>query len=662
MNNTKYISTVLIANRGEIASRIIRTCKKMGIRTVAVFSDADRDSAFVSEADIAIHIGGSTPKESYLDAVKIIDAAKKNGADAIHPGYGFLSENADFAEACAENGIIFIGPNPNAIRMMGSKSRAKSIMKAAGVPVVPGYQGEDQSVEKLSEEALKTGLPVLLKAAAGGGGKGMRIVHDKAELNTQIEAARREAAAAFGNDELIVEKYIQSGRHIEFQIFGDQHGNYLHLLERECTIQRRYQKIMEESPSPVMSESLRRRMGEVAVSAARALEYDNAGTVEFIYDESSGEFYFLEVNTRLQVEHPVTEMITGLDLVQWQIEAASGRPMNKKQEDITGNGYAVELRLYAEDATNDFMPVTGKILHLEFPQVEGLRVESAVKSGSQISVFYDPMIAKLIVWDRDRYTALRKMQYVLKNMICLGTKINQDFLLHLLQQEDVMNGAYDTHFIEKKIDLKKLQSSQGSELHPAFMAATLHAWSVRERKRTLLRSMPSGWRNSFYQHQFDHYCFHENELKVQYRYLDGGFEFIVDNETYLVNLMEANDVHVRMELGGMRMHFTVVSSGSKYFVHNERIGSITLKLQDRLPEKKKEKVKGNYEAPIPSQIVKILVSPGQMITSGDTLMILVSMKMENAITADADGTLEEIYVSEGDNVEAGTVLMKIREE
>ena len=454
------MNSILIANRGEIASRIIRTCKKMGIRSIAVFSEADRLSPYVRQADSAVFIGNSPPAESYLEQNKIINAAKKVNADAIHPGYGFLSENAGFARACEQAGIIFIGPTADSIEAMGSKAQAKELMEEHGVPVVPGYQGSDQSLEKLQSEAKRIGYPVLLKASAGGGGKGMRIVENESELSAGIESAKREAANAFGDENLILEKYIRNGRHIEIQIFGDHHGNVVHLLERECTIQRRYQKVIEESPSPVIDEKLRDALGEAALKAARALNYSNAGTVEFIFDEQDSSFYFLEVNTRLQVEHPVTEEILGLDLVQMQIETASGKPLSISQADVKGNGYAVEARLYAEDANNGFTPDTGTIHLFDYPKVDGLRVETAIESGSDISVFYDPMIAKLIVKDQERISAYRKMVYVLQNLVCLGVKTNQDFLLQLFQNENINNGTYNTHFIRDEFDFQKTRKSQ----------------------------------------------------------------------------------------------------------------------------------------------------------------------------------------------------------
>ncbi len=656
----KNINTILIANRGEIASRVIRTCRKMGIKSIAVFSEADRSAPFVEQADAAVFIGESSPAASYLDQNKIINVAKKMGANAIHPGYGFLSENVGFAKRCAAEGLIFIGPNPNAIDAMGSKSKAKSLMKKHKVPVVPGYQGKDQSIARLTKEAIKMGFPVLLKATAGGGGKGMRIVHEAAGIEKAIEAAKRESLSAFGDDELIVEKYIASGRHIEFQIFGDQHGNAIHILERECSIQRRYQKVIEESPSPVMDEKLRTKMGKAAVDAAKALDYDNAGTVEFIYDDKSGDFYFLEVNTRLQVEHPVTEEVTGLDLVQMQIESAQGLPLSVTQADIKGTGYAIEARLYAEDASNDFLPVTGTIQRFEYPAVDGLRVETAIKSGSEISVFYDPMIAKIIVHDVTRSGAMRKMQYVLRNLICQGMTTNQDFLLHLMENDDFQAGNYNTHFIANKIDLNAIAKKSVEDHALAGIAATLHGWQQREKLRTLLRAIPSGWRNNFYAPQSEDYQMGEADLKVRYRSQNKQqFDFYVGDATYATSLIIADDQIIRAEIDGIQYGFNISQNGNDYFVHNENIGNIALTQKERFPVKEAEKIAGGYETPMPSQIIKVLVKEGQEVKSGEGLVILSSMKMENTIEAVEDGVVEAVYATEGSNVEAGFLLLKL---
>jgi 3-methylcrotonyl-CoA carboxylase alpha subunit len=655
----KKIKRILIANRGEIASRIIRTCKKMGITSIAVFSEADRNAPFVSEADLAVFIGESSPNESYLVQEKIITAAKNTQADAIHPGYGFLSENTIFAKKCSDENIIFIGPNPTAIEAMGSKSNAKKIMEENGVPVIPGYKGEDQSEATLQAEAIKIGFPLLLKATAGGGGKGMRIVHQADEISNAIQAAKREAKNAFGDDELIIEKYISSGRHIEFQIFGDQHGNLIHLLERECTIQRRYQKVIEESPSPIMTETLRNKMGQAAVLAAKALNYDNAGTVEFIYDDKSGEFYFLEVNTRLQVEHPVTEEITDLDLVKMQIESASGMPLSISQNEINGNGYAIEARLYAEDAANNFTPVTGKIHQFKIPQVEGLRVESAVQSGSEVSVFYDPMIAKIIVWEKNREAAHDKLAYVLQHLICQGITTNQTFLSNVLAHEDFRKGEYNTHFIEQKMKLEEGNNIEEKDLIEAAIAATIFDWKKREAERTILKSIPSGWRNSFYQPNFEKYIFGENEVEIKYRFSKDQFEFFENEKKINVRLANFENENIRIEIDGIQKGFSVLKFENEFHIHSSSFRNINLTQVNRFPKKEKEKIKGGYEAPMPSQIISVLVKPNQQVEKGTPLLVISSMKMENTICAEEDGVVEEIYATAGNNVEAGFLLMKI---
>jgi len=655
------INSILIANRGEIASRIIRTCKKLGITSIAIYSIADEKLPFVREADIAICIGESEPKASYLNENKIIKAAKKLKADAIHLGYGFLSENAAFAERCAKEGLIFIGPNPAAIKAMGSKSEAKSLMEAHGVPIIPGYKGDDQSLKTLKAEALKTGFPLLLKATAGGGGKGMRIVQNESELQVSIEAAKREALNAFGDQNLIIEKYIEAGRHIEFQIFGDQHGNVVHLLERECTIQRRYQKVLEESPSPVLTEALRTQMGEVAVKAAQALQYDNAGTVEFIFDEQSQQFYFLEVNTRLQVEHPVTEEITGLDLVELQIRSAEGLPLNINQKEVKGEGYAMELRLYAEDPTNQFLPDTGIIHQFSFPGVEGLRIETAIESGSEISIHYDPMIAKIIMWGENRQTTFQKMSYVLGRVICQGTKTNQDFLCALIKHPSVQKGKYTTHFIDQNLDKLLPQSQDDNTLHQFLIAATLFKWSQREAQRTLLKSIPSGWRNSFYDYQKVDYLTGDEKINVQYQYREDDFSFKINENDYTAKITLLQNNEIRLLIDNIQQSFTFNEAGQTIFIHSPTSGNLRIEEVDRYPQKLVEKIKGNHESPMPGKILKVLVQPNDTVQIGDPLVIISSMKMENTIEAQTDGTVEEIFVKPEDNVEAGVMLLVIKE-
>ena len=653
------INAILIANRGEISSRISRTCRKMGIRSIAVFSDADRHMPFVRDADEAVYIGASSPAESYLDVDKIIAAAKSSGADAIHPGYGFLSENASFAQRCAEEGIIFIGPNPEAITAMGSKSQAKALMIKHQVPTVPGYQGTDQTKKRLIKEAKAIGFPLLLKATAGGGGKGMRIVRKAADLDAAIDAASREARSAFGDDELIIEKYVESGRHIEFQIFGDQHGNCIHLLERECTIQRRYQKVVEESPSPIMTPELREQMGQAAINAALAIQYDNAGTVEFIYDDHSGAFYFLEVNTRLQVEHPVTEEITGLDLVQLQIESAQGMPLSLQQDDIQANGYAIEVRLYAEDPFNDFRPVTGLIQQLDIPDVPGLRVESAVESGSEISMYYDPMIAKLIVHDADRQSAHRKLSYVIDQMICAGTVTNQALLSDILNNQDFRKGQYNTHFISDHIKLtepdKDLQA-----LTDALIACTVYRWAIRDKQRGILKAMPSGWRNSFNDYQKDEFKISNETYPIRYRHHGDHFEIITpDDEEKRVALVGADVTAITIEIDGHVKSYQIIESAGSLYLHHRSVGNLKIDKVSRLPLKEVEKIAGGYEAPMPAQVIKVIVAEGDEVNLGDPLVIISSMKMESTIEAETDGTVEEVYVNDSQTIEAGHIMLKL---
>jgi len=653
------INAILIANRGEISSRVSRTCRKMGIRSIAVFSDADRHMPFVRDADEAVYIGASSPAESYLDVDKVIEAAKSSGADAIHPGYGFLSENASFAQRCAQEGIIFIGPNPEAITAMGSKSQAKALMIKHEVPTVPGYQGTDQSKKRLIKEAKAIGFPLLLKATAGGGGKGMRIVQKAAELDAAIDAASREAQSAFGDDELIIEKYVESGRHIEFQIFGDQHGNCIHLLERECTIQRRYQKVVEESPSPIMTPELREQMGQAAINAAKAIQYDNAGTVEFIYDDHSGAFYFLEVNTRLQVEHPVTEEITGLDLVQLQIESAQGMPLSLQQDSIQANGYAIEIRLYAEDPFNDFRPVTGLIQHLDIPEVPGLRVETAVQSGSEISMYYDPMIAKLIVHDADRQSAHRKLSYVIDHMVCAGTVTNQALLSEILNHQDFRNGQYNTHFISDHINLTEPDKDQQA-LFDACIACTLYRWAIRDKQRSILKAMPSGWRNSFNDYQKDEFKIADETYPINYRHYGDFFEIIIlDDKEKKVSIVRADITAITIEIAGQVKSYKIIESTESLYLHHPSVGNLKIDKISRLPIKEVEKVAGGYEAPMPAQVIKVMVIEGQEVHIGDPLVIISSMKMESTIAAESDGTVEDVYVTDNQTIEAGHIMLKL---
>jgi acetyl-CoA carboxylase biotin carboxylase subunit len=460
---------ILIANRGEIAIRIMRACKELGIRTVAVYSDADKHALHVQSADEAIHIGAASAKESYLNADVLIRAALDSNADAIHPGYGFLSENASFAAAVASAKLTFIGPSADSIRVMGDKAESKIRMKQARVPTVPGVEGIKE-VEEFARAANEVGYPVLVKAAAGGGGKGMRIVHAEQELHDAVDSARREALNAFGDDRLLIEKYVANAHHVEFQVFGDQHGNLVHLFERECSVQRRHQKIIEESPSPLLSPELREEMGTAAVAAAKAVNYFNAGTIEFIVDPGTLKFYFLEMNTRLQVEHPVTELVIGLDLAHWQIRAAAGERFPFEQSHFTQRGHAIECRIYAEDPANGFLPSTGSLLQYIEPRGPGIRVDSGYAAGSEVTHFYDPLLAKLIVHGESREFAIQRMQAALKDFVVHGVVTNINFLKAVLSHSDFMNGSVTTRWVETEFDWKPISEPDVEHLVAASLA------------------------------------------------------------------------------------------------------------------------------------------------------------------------------------------------
>lgn len=656
--NKIMIHKILIANRGEIALRIMRTCADMGIATVAIYSDADKDALFVKTADEAVCIGGKQAAESYLDVHKIIEAAKLTGTDAIHPGYGFLSENAAFAHRVEQEGLVFIGPNARAIELMGSKIGAKNIMQERGVPTIPGYKGADQRTQTLAGEALRIGFPVLLKASAGGGGKGMRIVRTETELEKSIEAAKREALAAFGDDTLLIEKYFDTSRHIEFQIFGDKHGNAIHCFERECSIQRRYQKIIEESPSPALTPQLREAMGNAAVEAAKAIGYDNAGTVEFILTPE-GNFYFLEVNTRLQVEHPVTEMVTGLDLVQLQIEVAQGLPLPYSQQDLTQQGHAIECRLYAEDTANNFLPTTGAIHLWHTGKIGGMRYDTGVETGSVIDIYYDPMIAKVIAYAPNRPDCIRKMHRALQELAVLGLTTNKDFLIQILENEQFKAGSFDTHFLGK-VFTYNAQHLTDERMYKYAIAAMLYEWQKRLNNRPALTQIPAGWRNNYYQPQKEVFNWGGAQIEIAYKYIGNHrFEITLANNLFLVELLHCQAGEVVCLINQHRVKFLIADTPKQLYLHQPDWGSITLQKVSPFPEKKTEQVKGAYISPMPGEVVKVMVKTGDKVKKGDTLLVLTSMKMENAIEAFEDGTVEEVYVTEKTSVAADAMLLKI---
>jgi len=652
------VKKLLVANRGEIACRVMRTAKDMGIATVAVYSDADRDALFVSKADEAINIGGTYASESYLAQDKIIAAAKKVGADAIHPGYGFLSENASFSKRCKDEGIIFIGPSADAITAMGSKIGAKELMKKAGVPVVPGYNGADQSIATLKKEGTKIGYPILIKASAGGGGKGMRIVNKEDELEAAIEGAKREAEKSFGDGTLLMEKYFPSAKHIEFQIFGDEHGHYTHFFDRECSLQRRYQKVIEESPSPSLTPELRKQMGDAAIAAAKSINYTNAGTVEFILDKN-GNFYFLEVNTRLQVEHPVTEETTGLDLVRLQIEVAQGYPLSASAETVKQRGHAIECRINAEDPENNFFPDTGEILFWHETPLAGLRYDSGVTTGSKVDVFYDSMIAKVISYAATRTEAIRRMVQALDKTVILGVTTNRDFLKELLLNPAFIDGSFDTKLIEREYTNYKKAANENA-LNGAAIAALLYDWNERRQHEPFAHSL-NGWRSLFYQPQFLEIENAGAKLKLEYTYLQQNkFEISVGDLKHSVELFNVTKHSLTVIIDGHRQTLYVARNIGYIFVQHPTEGTYKFKEVARFTEPGASQGKSGYIAPMPGEIIKVLVKAGDKVQSGKSLLVMSSMKMETTIEAHTDGEVEEVFVADKQFVEADTVLLKMK--
>ena len=652
------IQKILIANRGEIARRIMRTCRNMGIATVAVYSDADADMPFVSEADEAVRLGPAPSAESYLRIDKILEAAALTGSDAIHPGYGFLAENAAFAEACGEAGVIFIGPTPDAIRAMGSKREAKALVAEAGVPVIPGYDGAIQDPEVLAREALNVGFPALLKASAGGGGKGMKLVRQESELADAIASAAREGQSSFGDGTLLVEKYIEDTRHVEIQILGDSHGNLIHLNERECSIQRRHQKIIEETPSPALDEALRARMGEAAVLCGKAIGYQNAGTVEFILaPDRSG--YFVEVNTRLRVEHPITECVTGLDLVGEPIHVAQGEALRLSQEQVPFEGAAVEVRVYAEDPAAGFLPQSGKVVDWSIPPADGLRVDSGVESGSEVGIHYDPMLAKIITSGATRELALQRMRRALRSLSVQGLTTNREFLLRVLDHPAFIAGEIDTHFIDRHLQSDLGATAPGVGEHRAAIAAALAEQQQRDRSRVIVPRVPSGWRNNYHTPQSVEYEVGEHEVRVDYRHLgDDHFTVWVGDEERQVRVVSWGEQKITLEEGVHRWSARVTFDGDRSFVHSSAF-SVALRRKPRFPDKSLEIPAGGCIAPMPGKVVELRVAEGDSVQAGQVLLIMEAMKMEHTVTAPQDGTVAQVTVAAGDQVDADALLVVV---
>jgi len=658
---------ILIANRGEIACRVIKTCRRLGIRTVAVYSAADANARHVALADEAWLLGPAKPAESYLRADRIIEVARASGAQAVHPGYGFLSENAEFAEALAAAGLVFIGPPAASIRAMGSKSAAKSLMETAEVPLVPGYHGADQDLELLKREARRIGFPVLIKASAGGGGKGMKVVTQESELEPQLLSARREAKAGFGDEQLLIEKYLERPRHIEIQVFADGHDHCVYLFERDCSVQRRHQKVIEEAPAPGMDPARRRAMGEAACKAAQAIGYRGAGTVEFIAD-SDGTFYFMEMNTRLQVEHPVTEMISGQDLVEWQLRVAAGEPLPLAQEQLAIHGHAFEARIYAEDPDRDFLPAIGRLHHLRTPAESAhVRIDTGVREGDEVSPYYDPMIAKLIVWDEDRERALARLRGALADYQVVGVTTNLRFLSSLAAHPAFIAGDVHTGFIAQHqaallppraaISDRVLALATLAELLRAEQAATVRAAHSADPHSPWHAS--DGWRMNCDNHHVFHFRDGERELAVTAHYRRDGYLLELPGGELLARADSTADGELFADLDGVRLRATLVRRGDELSVISSD-GTQTLTLHDPLAAAMDgEEHGGGLNAPMPGAIVAVLVEPGALVAKDQPLVIMEAMKMEHTITAPRAGIVAAVHYAVGEQVSDGAELLTL---
>jgi propionyl-CoA carboxylase alpha chain len=658
------ITKLLIANRGEIAARIIRTARAMNVATVALFSDADQDAPYVAAADESVHLPGTAPADTYLRSDLVLAAAARTGADAVHPGYGFLSENADFARACAHAGVVFVGPSPQAIDAMGSKIAAKDMMRAAGVPVLPGAtvaSGEDEDPDALRVAAADIAYPILVKAAFGGGGRGMRIVRDEAQLLEAVVSARREAASAFGDGTVFLEKFVEAPRHIEVQIFGDRYGTVVHLGERECSIQRRYQKIIEEAPSTAVDEALRDELGRAAVAAGKTLGYEGAGTVEFVMAQD-GSFYFLEVNTRLQVEHPVTELVTGIDLVRAQLLVASGEPLPPEMLDSSPKGHAIEARLYAENVGAGFIPVSGTLTTLEFPEFDGIRVDAGFTSGSHISTFYDPMLAKVIGYGSTRDEACGRLARALRETRVHGVITNRNLLLGILGESEFRLGAIDTGYLERHDPtLLMAGKNEGAAVGTHALVAAVAAQAGRRSLTAVLPGLPSGWRTLPSQDQTVSFVVGDDTVEVSYRFDRGRATAAVDEQARDVRIRAASATLVDAEIDGVRRRYRVSCCGATHYV-DSALGSTALTEVDRFPDPSSRAEVGSLLAPMPGTVVRVEATEGAEVTAGTPIVVLEAMKMEHSVRAPGDGTVTTILVSEGQQVDSGAVLAVVHGE
>ena len=676
---------ILIANRGEIACRIIRTCRRMGIRTVAVYSEADAGALHVQLADEACCIGKSAPAESYLRIGNVLDAAKKHGAQAIHPGYGFLSENAEFARQCSKSRIVFIGPSAEAIEQMGAKDQAKCVMENAGVPVVPGYKGAEQSPEFLHAEAEKIGYPLMIKAVLGGGGKGMRVVRKQTDFTEALESARNEARNAFGDDLVLLECFVSGPRHIEFQIFGDQHGNVIHLFERDCSLQRRHQKIIEESPSPFLDDELRSSMAEAAVAAAKAVKYTGAGTVEFIVGDDRG-FFFMEMNTRLQVEHPVTEMISGLDLVEWQLRVAADEKLPLTQHEVNQTGHAIEARIYAENPETGFLPSIGTLQRLALPETfqkiknkednnsqswSSIRIDSGVEQGGEISIHYDPLIAKLVVHADSRKQAIRTMQTALAQSGVLGVETNLSFLQSILQHPYFDAGKMDTLFVDSNLEslLEENQDSVDWVCWGTAIACLLKDYAESETKaqESMEPCSPwnslNNWRTGFPEpHRVQLRNQQGTETEVMIIKENNSFRILNETEGILVTVSRHGDLlDLSWNSSGLEEyghHLLVLSHESQLLAVHEDGRTLFTRLDPLTYEQSEDVSDFRLSAPMPGNVIRVLVKAGDEVSSGQPLLVLEAMKMEHTIVAPANGIVEEVLFQPGDLVQNDAKLVE----
>ena len=637
-------NSLLIANRGEIACRIIKTARDMGIRSVAVYVDADKDALFVKKADEAIRLDDS----GYLDSKQIINAAKKSGAQAIHPGYGFLSENASFARKVKKEGIIWVGPSPHVISVMGDKLKAKELAVKANVPTLP--------MTSKPSEAKNIGYPLLIKAAAGGGGKGMRIVEKEKDLKESISSAQREAKNGFNDDRIFIERYVEKSRHIEIQILGDSNGNVVHLGERECSIQRRHQKIIEESPSPRISEDIRNKMGEAAVKLAKKIKYESAGTVEFLFDDKTEEFWFLEVNTRLQVEHPVTEEVTGIDLVYEQLKIARGESLKFNQNDISFNGSSIEARLYAEDPNNDFLPEIGTLIAFEKSNSAEARWDTGVIKGAVIGTDFDPMLAKVISFAPNRIDAASKLAKALESAHIGGVKTNRDFLINCLKSPEFLKGNTTTDFIERVNPDRKLIINEGDLNHATVIAALWIQMKNRDEAK-VAKFMPSGWTNGRLPKQKIIFEYEGQEIKVEYSQKRNGQFSFSDNKVAQIYSSDNESIDVMFD--GKRHISKITSSENNILVHMP-YGDVMLNVKPKFTLPGLEVATGGLVAPMPGKVIDIKVKKGKKVKAGDTLVILEAMKMEHSIKAAEDGVVSELLISINDQVENGALLMIVK--